>query len=469
MKKRTKKLVLMVVALLALVGAYFATLDVRPAAEWYAEAEIELPRLIAQEDEDVRVVAMHMDNGYDIRLARDEESGLWQFTEYQGIRLNQITVLTAAFSVLDLPYHGYISPEQVLGLDVYGLLDGASRVTVDFSDGRREVLYVGSQTPDGRFHYAKLEGMDSVHLIDVRAGRRMFYNHNNFLDRDLPPINLVALDEIRFRLQDDEFIFIPGPPTGVEHFAWMRDEFVSHGAGLGMRLDMNFTFGAVFNPLNGLAINGVIIDADVNTDLAHFGLLEPSLMMHLTDVDGNVLHFYAGYENEDGNRYFMISGEPFVFTVPARILNDIEDVDKTRLFQRRVSDVIVAQADTVRVRGQGQNTTLRPNSVDADASAYRRIFEMRWDSYIDPIDVSAKPVAWTLEIEGHVLEDNIFPRQLEYVTDGYFTVQPDGSIRYELTFTFHVFDELFYAISRDGAYSVSVISRNMVDRTLGGV
>jgi len=469
MNKRKKQLVLMAVALFALVGVYFVTTDIRPAAEWDAEDEIELPRLIEQEDEDVRVVAMHMDNGYDIRLARDEESGLWKFTEYQGIRLNQITVLTAAFSVLDLPYHGYISPDQVLSLDVYGLLDGASRVTIDFSDGRQEVLYVGSQTPDGRFHYAKLEGMDSVHLIDVRAGRRMFYNHNNFLDRDLPPINLVALDEIRFRIQDDEFIFIPGPPTGVEHFAWMRDEFMSHGVGLGMRLDMNFTFGAVFNPLNGLIINGVIIDADVNTDLARFGLLEPSLMMNLMDEDGSVLHFYAGYENEDGNRYFMIAGEPYVFTVPAEILNNIEDVDRTRLFQRRVTDVIVAQADTVRVSGQGQNITLRPNSDDSDTSAYRRIFALNWDSYIDPIDVNATPATWTLEIEGHILEDNIFPRQLEYVTDGYFAIQADGSIRYTVTYTFHVFDELFYAISRDGAESVSVVSRNTIDRTFSGL
>jgi len=469
MNKRTKKLILMAVALLVLVGAYFATLDIRPGVDWYAEVEQELPRLIAQEDEETRVVAMHMDNGYNIRLARDEESGLWHFADHLGIRLNQITVLTAAFSVLDLPYHGYISPEQMLGLEVYGLLEGASRVTIDFSDGTRQVLYVGNQTPDGRFHYAKLEGMDSVHLIDVRAGRRMFYNHNDFLDRDLPPINLVALDEIEFRVQEDEFIFIPGPPTGVEHFAWMRDEFISHGAGLGMRLDMNFAFGAVFNPLNGLIINGVIIDADVNTDLARFGLLEPSLMMKLTDVDGNVLHFYAGYENEDGNRYFMLSGEPFIYTVPAGVLNHIEDVDRTRLFQRRVTDVIISQADTVRVRGQGQNVTLRPNVVDADSSAYRSIFGLSWDSYIDPIDMSSEPAVWTLEIEGHILEENIFPRQLEYVTDGYFTVQSDGSIRYMVTYTFHGFDELFYAISRDGGYSVSVISRNVVDRIFGSI
>jgi len=469
MNKRTKKLVIMAAAFVVLVGAYFATLNIAPAFEWDDEEEIILPRLIEREDEETRVIALHIDNGHDIRLERDEETSVWYFRDYRGIRLNQITVLTVAFSVLDLPYHGYIPANIAQSLDVYGLGQGASRVTIDYSDGTREVLYVGSQTPDGRYYYARLEGMDTIYLIDARAGRRMFYAHDNFLDRDLPPITLTSLYEIEFTIHDDHFKFIPGPPTGVDNFAWMRDEFVSHAAGLGKRLDMNFGFNSVFNLLNGLRIEGVIIDADVNTHLARFGLLEPPLMMNLTDVDGNRLHFYAGYETEDGRRYLRFAGEPYVFTATAAPLDAIESIDRTRLFQRRVTDVVVGQADTVRVRGMGQDVTLRPNSVQADESPYRRIFDLSWDGYIDPIDVSGEAAVWTLEIDGHILEDNIFPRQLEYITEGNFTVQPDGSIRYQVVYTFHVLNDLFYAISRDGEIAVTAISRNVVDRTFNGL
>jgi len=468
MNKRMKKLVFMAVALIVLVAAYIATMDIRPAIDWDAEEQPELPRLIVRE-EDTRVVALHIDNGYDLRFERDDESGVWHFSEYRGLRLDQISVLTVAFSVLNLPYHGYISPEHIASLDVYGLGRDAVRITVDYSDGTREILYVGHETPDGRFHYAKLEGMDSVHLIDVRAGRRMFYGHNNFLDRSLPEVNLVSLDTIVFMIQGDQFVFLPGPPTGVDNFGWMRDEFISYGVGLGKRLDMNFAFNSVFDPLNGLRIEGVIIDADVNHDLARFGLFDPALVMRLVDTEGNVLHFYAGYETDDGLRYFMLSGEPFVFTVPAGILDRIENMDRTRVFQRRITDVIVAQAETVRVRGMGHDITLRPNSVEEDARVYRDIFELSWDSYIDPFDMSDVPVVWLLEIDGHILEENIFPRQLEYITEGDFTVQPDGSIRYRVTYTFHVLDDLFYAISREGEPAVTAISRNVLDRVFSGI
>ena len=469
MDRRRKKVIIMAAALLLLVGAYIATMDIRPDIDWHAQEEPELPRII-ERDEDVRVVALHIDNGYDIRLARDEESLEWYSTDHIGLRLNQITVLTIAFSVLNLPYHDYIPPEQITDLNVFGLGEGASRVTADYTDGTREVLYVGNRTPDGRFHYARLDGDDTVYLIDVRAGRRMFYSYNNMLNRDLPSPSLTALEEIEFFIGDDHFHFIPGPPTGVDNFGWMRDEFISHGVGLGKRLDMNFGFHSVFEPLSRLRIDSVIIDADVENDLARFGLLEPASMMRLVDTDGTVLHFYVGYETEEGGqRYFMLAGDPFVYTGSATILDRFEAIDRTRVFQRRITDVIVAQAETVRVHGMGRDVTLRPNSVTADESRYRTIFGLNWDSYIDPIDLSGTPVVWTLELDGHILEENIFPRQLEYITEGNFTVQPDGSIRYRVVYTFHVFDDLFYAISRDGGQAVTAISRNTVDRVFNGL
>ena len=50
MNKRTKKVVLMAVALVLLAGAYFATLDIRPGIDWNAEEEPELPRLIERDE-----------------------------------------------------------------------------------------------------------------------------------------------------------------------------------------------------------------------------------------------------------------------------------------------------------------------------------------------------------------------------------------------------------------------------------
>ena len=468
MERRKKKLALMAAALILLAGAYFLTLDIRPGIDWHAMEEPELPMII-ERDEDVRVVALHIGNEYNLRLARDEESLIWYSTDHPGLRLNQINVLTIAFSVLNLPYHDFIPGEQVTDLEVFGLGRSASRVTVDYSDGTREVLYVGSRTPDGRFHYAKLDGNDTVYLIDVRAGRRMFYSYNNLLDRNLPSPTLTALAEIEFLVEGDHFVFIPGPPTGVDNFGWMRDEFISHGVGLGKRLDMNFGFNSIFEPLTRLRIEGVIIDADMR-NLERFGLAEPALMMRLMDFDGTVLHFHAGYETEEGGlRYFMLEGEPFVYVGSAAVLDRFEGIDRTRVFQRRITDVIIAQAETVIVSGMGRTVTLRPNSVDEDAGIYRRIFDLRWDSYIDPIDLSNVPAIWALEIYGHILEENIFPRQLEYITEGDFTVQRDGSIRYKVVYTFHVFDDLFYAISRDGEPAVTAIARSTLDRVFGGL
>jgi len=467
MDRRTKKLVMMAITLVVLIGVYIATLDIRPDAVVFVE-ETELP-LLFERDGDVRVVALHIDNEYDIRLERDNESSEWRFADHSVIRLDQISVLTLAFSMLNLPSHGYIAPADIVSLDVFGLGESTVGVTADYTDGTRERLYVGNMTPDGRFYYARVDGSDYVHLIDVRAGRRMFQGHNDFLDSSLPRPILTSLVKIEFLIGGDRFEFIPGPPTAVENFGWMRDEFISHGVGAGKRLDMSFGFHSVFQPLEGLRLAGVVLDADIEQDDERFGLMQPQLMMRLVDSEGVALHFYAGNETEGRLRYFMLEGDPFVYTVATGLLDRLETVDRTRLFQRRITDVIIAQANTVRIRSMDRDVTIHPNSNDEHQRAYRRIFDTTWDSYIDPVDLSSTPAAWTLDIDGHILEENIFPRQLEYITEGNFIVQPDGSIRYSLTYTFHVLDDLFYAISRDGAPAVTAISRNTLDRVLGSI
>ncbi|MCL2564720.1 MAG: DUF4340 domain-containing protein [Defluviitaleaceae bacterium] len=470
MDRKTKKLIMVAFAFAALIGVYFVTSDIRPDVIWHAEEQEPLPNLIDKGDA-VRVVDLHIDNGYDLRFIRDmddgTEVGTWRLLDHWDLRLDQIAVSTVGFSVRTLPYHGEIAFADLAGdLEMYGLGSEAVRLTIYYSDDSREVLYVGSTTPDGRFNYAMLEGADSIHLIDNRTGVRMFFGHNNFIDRNLPRPDVVSLVSMEFLIEGDKFIFETAPPDGVEHFGWMRDEFISRGVGLGKRLDMAFSFGALFEPLTGLRFAGVILEPD---DLAVYGLAEPSLMMRITDVNDVTLHFYVGGETEDGLRYIKLHEESFVYTIAPGIIERLEGVDRSRVFQRRLTDVVVTQAEVVRVRGMGRDVTIRPNSSDEDGRIYRSIFETRWDSYIDPIDVSGLPLVWRLDIDGHIPEDSIIERQLDIITEGNFTRQPDGSIRYSLTYTFHVLDDLFYAISRDGGEAVTAISRNVLDRVMSGI
>ena len=470
MDKRKKKLIGAAVFLVALLGVYFATLDIRPAHSLLADEPEDLPTII-ERAEDVRVIAFHLDNGYDLRFFRDmdveDDIGIWRLEDLRELRLDQIAVSTVGFSITNLPYLGAISLADAGDLEIYGLGARAIVLNIEYSDGSTEILHIGTETPDGRFFYAMLHDSDYIYLIDVRTGRRMLHGHNNFMDRTLPRPDVINLYEIEFLLGEDRFIFETAPPSGVEHFGWMRDEFISRGVGAGKRLDMAFAFAALFEPLPNLWLSGVLIDAD--SDLSVYGLTEPTLMMRAVDNSGVTLHFYAGYETQDGLRYIMLEGEPFVFTIDAAIMDRLESANRSRIFQRRITDVVVGQAESVRITGSGRDVTIRPNSTDEGRAAYRNIFETRWDSYIDPFDVRAIPAAWTLAINGHILEENIIERQLDIITEGNFTRQADGSIRYNLLYTFHVFDDLFYAISRDGAEAVTAISRNVLDRVFSSV
>jgi len=470
--KRTKKLIMAAAALVVLIGVYFVTLDLSPAASLQIDEPPELAMII-ERAEGVRVSAFHMDNGYDLRFIRDlsdsdNEIGTWRLDDFRDFRLDQISVATVAFSVTNLPSHGAVSLADLAGnLELYGLGALAARLTIDYTDGSRAVLHVGHETPDGRFFYAMLEGADYVHFIEARTGRRMFFGHNNFMDKNLPRPDLLRLVEIQFSFGREEFGFDIAPPTGVEHFGWMRDEFISYGVGAGKRLDMSFAFAALFEPLPGLRLAGVIINPDENMEV--YGLSEPFLQMNLVDEDGVVLYFDVGGEAGDGLRYIKLQGEPFVFTIDAGVMERIEGVNRSRLFQRRLTDVITTQAETVRLRGTGHDVTIHPNRDNADALAYRTIFETRWDAYITPFDVSGVPAVWTMDIDGHILREDIVERQLDNITEGNFTHQADGSIRYSLTYTFHVLDDLFYAISRDGEPAVTAISRNVLDRVFSAV
>lgn len=179
MKRQAKLIILLVVLLAVSAGAYFAVnLYVTGSEKKEAQKQAEL-RLIELSFDDVNKInyTTYDNDEYDMEL---DESGEWQLTNRDDIKLNQYFCSQIVSELYDLTALKNIGKPDSDKLSAYGLETPAK---IEISDNQNTaVLYVGSSTSTNEAFYVQVEGKDDVYTIDYETGSLFYAGRNNLKD-----------------------------------------------------------------------------------------------------------------------------------------------------------------------------------------------------------------------------------------------------------------------------------------------
>ena len=199
--KRSKKLILMCVALVLVIAGYSITsiiLKNRPVEESKDGQEVESDssyegygHVLDFTTDDV--ASIHIKNALDeftINYTEEKENDPdyhWTIEGHEEWTLDHTSVNNTIELVTSLFANRMADPDAVANernLEDFGLAEPISTISVDFKDGATETIYVGNKTADGKYYYGMVEGDNAIYTLGRNAG-----NTASFTTRNLRFIN----------------------------------------------------------------------------------------------------------------------------------------------------------------------------------------------------------------------------------------------------------------------------------------
>ena len=458
MNKKIIRLGMMAASLVVLIIVYFATLNMPDEQSGFDEPAQNSVLLIDISDKEIASIEINNTNEFVFK----NTGGKWSLAGHNNFRLSNIALNNIGGALTSLQSRDIIEGGNIAD---FGLSEPLATVRVNFSDGSSQSIYAGKQTVDGKFYYAMAEGGGDVYTIEKAAGDTFFYGYNEILSKSVTQVAVTSVDELEFRLQGKEYSFKLGLPYGVEYLSWGREDYIEQNSGGVLRLDNAYAFNNIYSWVSDIRLAGIVMDD--TSDIESYGFDEKCIMLKLFDGE-DTIHFYLGNDAGDGLRYIMFEGDEYIYTAKAEYFEILNTVDIASAFDRRLSDVVPRQAESVSLIGAEYAKTLKPTENEDDKRAYNIIFELGWDSFIEPWSVEGKEPVWTIATDGLVLSDEVNLAQLNN-NDGSYIKQRDGSLAFSLTYDFYDFSNLFYAVSFNGEDAQKVIMKDKIDNAMAAV
>ena len=363
-KKSTKQIVSLVLVffLIAVFGTVYIVGEVRLAGEAEAaeaamraaivEAELSAEQLqiISRGEIDLERVSFTADtHSFSIDLVREDE-GVAATLIYAGspdVILNQhhtrsmlrdVYLLRATNKVL----YNVDNPAD------FGI--GRVVATAYFNDGSREVVRLGTMTPDRTNFYAMVDGNPGLFLISSTSGNRLLQNVTDLVDRTLPDVNSNRLIDVSVRARDWPAI----------EFGWLGEDeginllFTSHQLSMtapfmGMEMiPVNFDM-LILEPFAGFRLRETV-ELFVEEAERDFGFGEPLLEVKMEDAEGGSVHLIFGDDHGNGMLYTMLGGQPHVFLAERRFIEGLLHLNPFHLINRFVALVDIDGLERITIQ-----------------------------------------------------------------------------------------------------------------------
>jgi len=469
-----------------LVGAYLG-LEARQereaalAAEEAAREAEENPRfgvtqLIRQSEMALQRATFEHEDGrtfaFEYRL-NEFDNPIWKYAGDHAVVLEQADVRSMmrdvfAFTVTDRLLEETERPED------FGI--GRVVITGEFDDGTTEIIRLGGMTPDHSFFYAMLDGRNELFLVNLASGRRMTQDMTDLVDRFFPNVEGMQL----------RYLYIHERGRQPMEFDW-------YGHSEEEMFEMLESFGATFlvmrYPFPGRELNLTNLEMRAlnsfagfsaydlvelfPTNLARYGLNDPSLEFILEDVHGGRIHLILGDMHDDDHYYMMFGDRQHVFLAHRSYVDDLFGLNPFNFIERFVTLVPIVDVDWISIESPGRGShrieinnfqdederdRIRP-IIDGQAvqdQAFRQWYQIL--------------IAFTYDVEIGVQEENTLGTP--YMTITYHLLERgEGPIVVD----FFEYDPNFFAV-RERPHSVQFVTSrlavdtmfNMLPRLLAG-
>ena len=440
MNRRLLTLVIVVVVLAGLVGAYLLVTRPKPV-----KAAAAAPDLVkADKDKLVKIVLSDRPEG---TLTLEKKGKAWTVDSPRQYALDESSIDDLTLNFTLLPAERVID-ENPTDLAQYGLAPPRAQGEAVYSDGTTKTLLLGDKTPSGSTYYMQVKGDPKVYTVWQNHGDQMHWTLADLRDKKITPalnydevtyFNLTRSDGTVIELQRKTAKENKVYQLGFSTFLMTRPYSYPRG------VDSEKQDQLIKGPQQ-VQISSFV--SDDPKDLSRYGLARPSAEVVVRDKTSSLDLLFGSAAGTD-KRYFMIRGKPSVYTTEASSLaflktNPWDIVDKF-VFIPNIDDV-----DTIEITGKSLSHTLAIARVTKKAEK-----KGQEDTVQDTYTVDGKTVE---EGSFKAFYQQLVGMQLEGETKKKVPEVPDVTVRFHLnkgpsrvaTITYAPYDRDFDAVFVDG-------------------
>jgi hypothetical protein len=304
MNRRVLTLLIVVVVLGGLVGAYVLVSRPKPA-----KATAALPKLIdVKEDTLVTITLGDRPEG---TLTLEKKGKAWTVDSPMHYALDTSSLDDLALTFTSLTADRVID-QNPTDLAQYGLAPPRAVATATYSDGTTKTLLLGDKTPTGNTYYLQVKGDPKVYTVWQNHGDQIHWQLADLRDKQISPT--LNYDEIAY------FRLSRADGSQIELQAKTPDETKRYQLGFGKYVmikpyplprgvDSDKGNQFVKGPQQ-IQISDFVNDAP--RDLSKYGLARPQDEVVIRDKS-NTLDLLIGSADGKDKTYFMIRGQPSVY------------------------------------------------------------------------------------------------------------------------------------------------------------
>jgi len=447
--------IILVVVLGLLIGAYFLAKNLKSDDTQTDSSENEIISILKLDEKNVTGVTLENKNGKVVFAKQGED---WAMTEPQGVKFDKDKISGMVSSVCTLNAEKEIE-KNAANLQIYGLNEPAL-VSLKLKDGSVKVLEIGSKSPTGESHYAKLQDKKDVYTISLYTGDTLVGGKNGFRDMNIFPAKKEDITSLAVE-RDGKVLFAAQKPatakTGEEAYTDWELTAPIKGTADYVKIE------PMLDKLSSLQIN-TFEEGNVS-DLGKYALQSPAYALEVGTAGGKTKLLISSKKADDTYYYAKFADSNEVFSL------DISSID---FLDRSVEDIIYdfisllnyedVEKLELKIDGQTITATIEPdknNDTDKD-----KFFVNGKDATLkDENDESyfRKFYQALIGITMRDIEEGAKPAGEPEISVTYYLKKDPKQIKID----FIPKNETYYYVMKDGEYTNIIVEKSVFDKEDG--
>lgn len=391
MRKQLKNIIILLVALALIIGAYFALEKFGPKAKEEKKEDSKVEKIVDIGTKKITEISIE---NKDIKFSCIKKGDAWS-EDTEGKKVDSAIVEKFVTTITGLTI-GSVVEENAKDLSIFGL-DKSIKVNAKVDDGSVINIEIGSKAPAEGGYYAKLKDKNKVFTIGAYDAEQFLIDNNTFRPKT---IFEGKADEVNYyELERDGKIVISG---SKKDNLWNMALPIAHTADLTIMAEM-------VNNSFGLTIDKYI--EDNASDLAKYGLDKPKYAFEI-GIGDKKKKVFIGEEKERGvTNYAKLADSKDVFTINMISLTfldkptleiyeklvfcpNIKEISKIELKiddKTYVSNVVTDKDDKTKDQFKFNDVDLKKKDSDKGDSLFRKYYQALIAIKLSEIEPDAKP------------------------------------------------------------------------------
>ena len=437
MDKLIRNIIIGVVVVLLLVAGYVALsiipgqIEERNLEE--LEGETGKVLIMSSSVDYVETVEVTNENGR-YTLLRDE-TGTWGVKEYPGVPVESVSIESAVYGFVNL--YALEEIEMPENLSDYGFDNPRAKITISMKDGTKREFALGNKVTGGRGDFFLDSVNNKSYVVSIYMSDSMLKTPESYRKAKLASVTADDVASLIITNSNGKIVI------GMEESNYSSEPVLVMTHPKHMNLDETLAT-SILETIQDISVVKYVEDGP--SDLAKYGLLNPSVQVEIGTKDANYKLSF-GDKTDTGTVYTMLDGMDFVFTFDPSMYDECVNVTAYNLMNKFVNIVNISEVKSITVEGKGKYHKLEIKGGD--------------DFYIDGSAALAESFRKTYQsiigIKGSGLAVNSIVSPVEYTVVFEYNNGETTNIEYAS------YDDMNYYVETDGERGFITLKKGLDD------